>query len=305
MMKAKACLDEWVRNGVLSPAEFEWRENALLSEMTSFHTGGKTSVFYPLTEEAAVKAYAAFKKEKIPLFILGGGTNVIAKDEGYDGVVFSAARLKEITVKGAEIRAQSGVPVTSFAVTAWKNGLSGSEFYYGIPGTVGGAVFMNAGAYGGETGQICVSVRAVSPEGEIAEFTGKECDFSYRHSVFADNGFFILSASFRLEKGDPASVREKMDDLMARRKAKQPLEYPSAGSTFKRCEGRFTAQVIDELGLKGLRVGGAMVSEKHAGFVINFDSATSADVFAVIDEVKRIVREKENLSIECEVRVIE
>ena len=305
MKKAESVLLDLCREKKLSFEEYEWKEKALLSEMTSFHTGGETSVFYPLTENAAATAYPAFLKNGIPVFILGGGTNVIARDEGYEGVIFSASRLKEIAVSGASVTAAAGVPVTSLALAAQKNSLAGAEFLYGIPGTVGGAVFMNAGAYGGETKDILFSVKAVSPEGEIREFSAEECDLSYRHSAFSENRYFLLSAVFSLQPGEKGLIREKMDDLMRRRKEKQPLEYPSAGSTFKRCEGRFTAQVIDQLGLKGLRVGGAMVSEKHAGFVINYDNAASADIFAVIDRVKKIVWEKEKLPIECEIRVIE
>lgn len=289
----------------LAPGECEWDPAASLAAMTSFKTGGPAAAVHPLTVPAAAKLYAALKREKIPVFILGGGTNVIARDEGYGGVIFSTSRLRGVSASGSVLTAECGAPVTALAAAAWKNGLTGAEFLYGIPGTAGGAVFMNAGAYGGETKDICTRVLAVSPDGELCEFSGAECDFSYRHSVFCDNGYLILSADFALKKGDPAAIRERMDDLMSRRRSKQPLEYPSAGSTFKRCEGRFTAQVIDELGLKGTRVGGAMVSEKHAGFIINYDRATSADIFALIEEVKRVVWEKEKLPIECEVRVIE
>ncbi len=287
------------------PDEFEWDPAASLSALTSFKTGGPASVVAPLTASAAARLYPALKIAGVPVFVLGGGTNVIARDEGYEGVIFSTAKLRGVAAKGGVLTAESGLPVTTLAVAARKRSLTGAEFLYGIPGTVGGAVFMNAGAYGGETREICVSVRAVSPEGEVRDFSAEECDFSYRHSAFSEHPWLVLSASFALQPGEAKAIREKMDDLMQRRRDKQPLEYPSAGSTFKRCEGRFTAQIIDQLGLKGTRRGGAMVSEKHAGFIINYDHATSRDIFDVIDEVRRVVREKENLDLECEVRVIE
>jgi UDP-N-acetylmuramate dehydrogenase len=179
------------------------------------------------------------------------------------------------------------------------------EPFFGIPGTVGGAVFMNAGAYGGECKDVLSSVRFLTPQGEIKSLPVSQLSMGYRTSVFEHNGCIILSAVFSLQKGESGAIRAAMDDFMARRTAKQPLEYPSAGSTFKRCEGRFTAQMIDRAGLKGKRVGGAMVSEKHAGFIINYDNATSADIFELIALVKQEIFKKEGLSIQCEVRVIE
>lgn len=293
------------REKKLSESEFEWKESVSLASLTSFKTGGNATVFYPLTEKAATLSYPAFCKAGLPVFVLGGGTNVIARDEGYGGILFSLAKLKEISVSGDRITAQSGVPVTALASLARKNALAGAEFLYGIPGTVGGAVFMNAGAYGGETKDIVCEARAVLPDGTIQTFAGAACGFGYRNSVFIENRALILSAVFSLQTGNEEKIREKMEDFMARRREKQPLEFPSAGSTFKRCEGYFTAKLIDDLGLKGARVGGAMVSEKHAGFIINYDHATSADIFALIEKVKAAVWEKKKIAIECEVRTIE
>jgi UDP-N-acetylmuramate dehydrogenase len=249
--------------------------------------------------------FPLLNQENIPYFLLGSGSNVIAKDEGYHGLILSFERLKKAEVKGNVICAQSGMSVTALANLAKKHSLMGMEFFYGIPGSVGGAVFMNAGAYGGECKNILKSVTFITREGQVMTLPTEQLQMGYRTSLFETNGAAILSAEFSLEKGDPLTIGKTMDELMEKRRTKQPLEYPSAGSTFKRCEGRFTAQMIDEAGLKGARVGGAMVSEKHAGFIINYDNATSADIFELIALVKQEIFKKEGLSIQCEVRVIE
>jgi len=303
--KCKSLLSSLVKEGKIKDGDYLFEESYPLSRLTSFRTGGNAAVLFFESQRGVEVIFPAIARAKIPYFILGNGTNVIAKDEGFDGVILSFIHLKEITVSDHMITAQSGVVVTALASAAQKAGLSGLETLYGIPGSVGGAVFMNAGAYGGECKDALVSVTCVTKTGEVITRPKDELQMGYRTSIFEETGDAIVSATFSLEKKESDAIRESMEDYMSRRVAKQPLEYPSAGSTFKRCEGRFTAQMIDEAGLKGCRIGGAMVSPKHAGFIINYDKAKSRDIFALIDHVKKVILEKEGVSIECEVRVIE
>ena len=288
-----------------SKDDYEICENYPLAKLTTFCTGGPALVLFPEKKEVLSSLIPLLIKEKIPYYVLGNGSNVIALDEGYEGLILSTLRLKNMTVSENEITADCGASLTGTASLAQRSGLSGMENLYGIPGTVGGAVFMNAGAYGGECKDVVSSVSVLTPDGVIKTLSGEEAEFGYRTSRFEKSGEVILSATFSLAPGDKDEIKSKMDDFMNRRRSKQPLEFPSAGSTFKRYEGRFTAQMIDEAGLKGARVGGAMVSEKHAGFVINYDNATSADILNLIDHVKKVILEKEGLHIQCEVRVIQ
>lgn len=294
-----------VEEGSLSESDFTLEESYPLSKLTSFRTGGNAATLFFESVASVSVIVPALVRAKIPYFVLGNGTNVIARDEGYDGLILSTIRLKKILVEDQTITAECGALITAVASAAQRAGLSGMETLYGIPGSVGGAVFMNAGAYGGECRDTLVSVTFVTPEGLVLTKPAEELEMGYRTSIFEKNGGIVLTASFSLNKKDPALIREEMDDYMSRRVSKQPLEYPSAGSTFKRCEGRFTAQMIDEAGLKGCRIGGAMVSEKHAGFLINYDGATSRDIFDLIDHVKKVILEKEGVAIECEVRTVQ
>ncbi len=298
-------LEDFEKEGKIKSEEYELCEKYSLSRLTSFKTGGDATVLFPKTVSAAALIYPILKKNKIPTFILGNGSNVIAKDEGYQGLILSLTGLKKTVVEGERITAESGALLTSVATLAQKNALTGMEALYGIPGTVGGAVFMNAGAYGSECRDVIVSATCVTAAGEVKTYPVEELSLGYRTSRFEESDDLILSATFALKSGDGVAIRAAMDDFMSRRVEKQPLEYPSAGSTFKRYEGRFTAQLIDESGLKGYRSGGAMVSEKHAGFVINYDHATSADIFAVIQKVQDTIFEREGIHIQREVRIIE
>lgn len=300
-----ALLDSLEKEGKISREEYELYESYSLSRLTSFKTGGDATVLFPKTFSAAALIYPALKQKGLPVFILGNGSNVIAKDEGYHGLILSLVSLKKMEVCGDRITAESGALLTSVATLAQRNALAGMEALYGIPGTVGGAVFMNAGAYGTESRDVLVSATCVTAKGEVKTYFVDELELDYRTSRFENSDDLILSATFGLKAGDGAEIRAAMDDYMSRRVEKQPLEYPSAGSTFKRYEGRFTAQLIDEAGLKGYRCGGAMVSEKHAGFVINFDHATSADIFGVIKKVQDTIYEREGILIRREVRIIE
>ncbi len=305
VQQIKSLLFSLEEKGAFSKDEYEFCENFPLAKLTTFCTGGPAAVLFPEKKEVLCHLFPRLIAENIPYFILGNGSNVIALDEGYQGLIISTLRLKNMSVSKNIIEADCGASLTGVASLAQKNGLSGMENLFGIPGSVGGAVFMNAGAYGGECKDVVSSVTVLTPEGEIKTVLGEDAGFGYRTSRFEKSGEVILSARFSLAHGDKDEIKEKMDDFMGRRLEKQPLDFPSAGSTFKRYEGRFTAQMIDEAGLKGARVGGAMVSEKHAGFVINYDSAKSADILNLIDHVKKVVFEKEGLHIQCEVRIIE
>ena len=284
-----------------------YTENELMSEHTTFRIGGPADLFVvPTTVEGLAAVVSACNKEGIYCFILGNGSNVLVSDKGIRGVVVStAACLNNIELIGAyEIKCGAGVKLSRLSDFACENSITGAEFAWGIPGTVGGAVYMNAGAYDGEMKDILVSCEYLTPDGELHTMLADEMDLSYRHSAFSENGYVIVSATVRLKAGDKGEIRAKMDDFMHRRKSKQPLEFPSAGSTFKRPVGGFAAALIDECGLKGYSVGGAEVSEKHAGFVINKGGATCFDVMRLVEHIKKEVFLKKSINLECEIRVI-
>ena len=284
--------------------ELELLEQESMSRHTTFRVGGPVSLMaLPRTAEQAVLAVRAAAEEKIAPFFLGNGSNLLVPDVGVGAFVIKTAGLNEITVEGDRITAQSGVLLSRLAVTARDHGLTGLEFAHGIPGSLGGAVTMNAGAYDGEMAQVVTSVTYLTADGQVE--TTNRFDFSYRHSAFSDGTRMILSAAMQLQPGDPAAIRARMEELMERRKSKQPLEWPSAGSTFKRPEGYFAAALIDQCGLKGLTVGGAQVSEKHAGFVINKGGATCADILELMEQVKRRVWEQTGVTLEPEVKLLE
>lgn len=284
-----------------------YTENELMSEHTTFRIGGPADLFVvPTTVEGLAAVVSACNKEGIYCFILGNGSNVLVSDKGIRGVVVStAACLNNIELIGAyEIKCGAGVKLSRLSDFACENSITGAEFAWGIPGTVGGAVYMNAGAYDGEMKDILVSCEYLTSDGELHTMLADEMDLSYRHSAFSENDYVIVSATVRLKAGDKGEIRAKMDDFMHRRKSKQPLEFPSAGSTFKRPVGGFAAALIDECGLKGYSVGGAEVSEKHAGFVINKGGATCFDVMRLVEHIKKEVFLKKSINLECEIRVI-
>ncbi|MBQ1284219.1 MAG: UDP-N-acetylmuramate dehydrogenase [Clostridia bacterium] len=284
-----------------------YTENESMSEHTTFRIGGPADLFVvPTTVEGLAAVVSACNKEGVYCFILGNGSNVLVSDKGIRGVVVStAACLNNIELIGAyEIKCGAGVKLSRLSDLACENSLTGAEFAWGIPGTVGGAVYMNAGAYDGEMKDILVSCEYLTPDGELRTMLADEMDLSYRHSAFSENGCVIVSATVRLKAGDKGEIRAKMDDFMCRRKSKQPLEFPSAGSTFKRPVGGFAAALIDECGLKGCSVGGAQVSEKHAGFVINKGGATCFDVMRLVEHIKKEVFLNKSIKLECEILVI-
>lgn len=277
-----------------------------LSAHTSFRIGGPAQYFLlPEEEEELVRLVALCVEEKMPYLLLGNGSNVLAKDEGLRGVVICTKNLQGISWEdGNTVTAQCGLLLGAMAADVLKHSCTGFEFASGIPGTVGGAVLMNAGAYGGEMKDCMVSARTLTREGTVKEYTVQELELSYRHSILQDNGEILLSATFRFESGDSEEIRSKMQELNQKRREKQPLEYASAGSTFKRPEGYFAGKLIDDAGLRGYRVGDVMVSEKHCGFVVNVGNGTYAQTMEVIRHVQEEVLAQFGVELRLEVRQI-
>lgn len=285
----------------------EVREREPLSAHCTFRVGGDCDVFIEIASAEALSELVRYaNSEGVRYFVLGNGSNVLFSDDGFEGVILHVGqKMNKIEFRdGDTIYAQAGASLTRVCSSALDNSLTGLEFAYGIPGYVGGAVFMNAGAYGGEIKDVIVSADAITPNGDIITVPVADLDLSYRHSSLMDNGCLVVSALFKLSSGDKTEIKAKMDELMGKRKAKQPIEYPSAGSTFKRPEGHFAGALIEQSGLKGYSAGGACVSEKHAGFVINKGGASAKDIMQVIEDVQRIVKEKTGVTLEPEVRLI-
>ena len=291
---------------LLTAAGIAYKENEPLAAHCTFKIGGPARLFVqPVDHAQLCRAVALCKAQSVRHYLLGNGSNILFADEGFAGVVIDISALgSDIAVEGNMLTAGAGVRLAALCRAALEHGLSGLEFAYGIPGTVGGAVYMNAGAYGGEMKDVLASVEYLTAEGNIVEVPASALDLSYRHSIFETNGGCILRATLRLKKGDPAAIKARMDELMQKRIDKQPLDKPSAGSTFKRPEGYFAGTLIDQTGLKGLTVGGAQVSEKHAGFVINTGNATCADVQELIRRVQEAVYRAHGVRLEPEVRFV-
>lgn len=286
--------------------ELTLRREEPMSRHTTFRIGGPARLMaVPKTENEAVEAVRAARELGVEPLLIGNGSNLLVDDAGLDRFVIKAVPgLGGIEEETGGLRAGCGAPLAAVANAAADRGLSGLEFAHGIPGSVGGAVVMNAGAYGGEMGQVVASVRWLDQEGEVRETPGVACGFSYRNSAFSEEGRVVLSARFALRPGERGEISAVMADLMARRKEKQPLELPSAGSVFKRPEGYFAAALIDQAGLKGTAVGGAQVSPKHAGFIVNTGGATCADVLALIDLVRSRVLTRTGVELEPEVKYL-
>ena len=279
-----------------------------MSRHTSFHIGGPARrMAFPATGAQMVLLMSFAEECGARPLVIGKGTNLLCPDEGLDRLVVETSGLSrlEMGTEPGTVLAEAGVSLARLADFACKAGLTGLEFAHGIPGSVGGGVCMNAGAYGGEMKQVVSGVSVLFPEEGVRFLSGEEMDFGYRHSLLTDHPeAVVLHALFRLTPGDPEAIREQMRDLASRRKASQPLEWPSAGSTFKRPEGYFAGTLIDQCGLKGLTVGGAQVSEKHAGFVINRGGATCADVEALIRQIQERVQEQAGVRLEPEVKIL-
>lgn len=290
----------------LDAAGILYRENESLADHCTFKIGGPARLFVmPQEEENLCKVVSLCRELNLPYYLLGNGSNILFADEGWSGVILDVSALKSSVQRdGCTLRAGAGALLSTLCWEAQRAGLTGLEFAYGIPGTVGGAVYMNAGAYGGELKDVLVRVRYLNRKGQIICAEAAELDLGYRHSIFEENDGCILSAEFILTPGDPAEILAKMEDLMGRRRDKQPLDKPSAGSTFKRPVGAFAGALIDQCGLRGYRHGGAAISEKHCGFVVNLGGASCADVLALCDEVRDIVQEKTGYLLEKEIRVV-
>ena len=276
-----------------------------MSEHIYFRVGGPADILVtPVNEEQVVNTLKLCREYNVPYFILGNGSNILVKDGGISGVVIKFNKLNKITTEGNCVTAQSGALLKDVSKAALENNLRGFEFACGIPGSIGGAVFMNAGAYDGEMAHVIKSARVIDENCNIKNLTKEELELGYRSSIVMKKGYVVIEATVELESGEYASIKDKIDDLTNRRESKQPLEYPSAGSTFKRPEGYFAGKLIQDSGLKGFSIGGAAVSEKHSGFVINKGGATAKDVLDVIAHVKKTVKENFDVELHTEVRII-
>lgn len=282
-----------------------YAENEPMAKHTTFKIGGPARLMlFPESEEQIAKIVKCAAENNIRLIAVGNGSNLLVADEGIDAAVMVLDKhFSDVRVDGTKIYAQAGASLMKVCRAALDAGLTGLEFAYGIPGSCGGAAFMNAGAYGGEMKDVLRQCSHITPDGSRGVLSSDELDLSYRHSAYYDNGCIITGLVLELEKGDREKIREKMEDLLGRRKAKQPLEYPSAGSTFKRPPGYFAGALIEECNLKGKQIGGAQVSEKHAGFVINKGGATCKDVLELCRFCSDTVYTKKGVKLEMEVRV--
>ena len=282
-------------------------ENIHLNEPMALHTtfrvGGPADCLIEMENaEQLSKILSYLQRVEYPFTVVGNGSNLLVSDKGYQGIVLLIGRkMSGISVEGNVIRAGAGATMAQIAQTAYKNGLSGLEFASGIPGTIGGGVVMNAGAYGGELAQVVTEVSVLDESGESLCLDNETMEFGYRKSILRKRPFIVTEVLLRAEAGDPAQIKEKMDELAAKRREKQPLEFPSAGSTFKRPEGYFAGELIMKAGMRGFQVGGARVSDKHCGFVVNVGNATAADVMDVICEVQHKVKERFGVELEPEV----
>ena len=277
-----------------------------MKKYTTFRIGGPADILVkPENKEQLSEILQVCHDEKAPYYILGNGSNLLVSDQGYRGVIIQLYnQFADITVNGNQITAQSGALLSRIASQALENALAGFEFAHGIPGTLGGAVVMNAGAYSGELKDVIVSCEVMTPEGEILTLSKEELELGYRTSIVQKKGYIVLEATIALEKGDVTKIQELMKDYAGRRRDKQPLEKPSAGSTFKRPTGHFAGKLIMDSNLKGFRVGDAMVSDKHCGFVVNAGEATAEEILQLIAEVKRIVKEKFDVELEPEIKML-
>ena len=283
-------------------------KDAPMKKYTSFRCGGNASMLVIPNSVNCLKQIIDFCNSKsIKPLIIGNGSNLLVTDNGINGVVIKiGSDISKIELLDeTTIRCEAGASLKSICMFALENSLSGLEFAYGIPGTLGGAVYMNAGAYGGEMKDVLVSTTHIDSNGDFGELSQENLNLIYRGSAYTDNDYTIVSAVMKLKKADKKDIKEAMDDKLQRRKDKQPLEYPSAGSTFKRPEGYFAGALIEDCGLKGYTVGGAQVSEKHAGFVINKNNATCSDVLGVIEKVKQTVKKETGVELQCEVLLME
>ncbi len=286
----------------LDKLKIEYRLNEPMSSHTTFKIGGAADVFVKLkTKEELEKIVALSKQCDVPIFILGKGSNLLVSDNGIEGIVASIDGIDDIQINGETVVCGAGASLRAVCLAAQRAGLSGLEFAYGIPGTIGGALYMNAGAYGGEMSQVVVSATALDADGKTINLSLNDMLLGYRTSAFKSTRLIIVSVTLKLKSGDADIIKAAMEDFFSRRRDKQPLEFPSAGSTFKRPEGYFAGALIEQNQLKGVSVGGAQVSEKHAGFVINTGNATCSDVMSLIKKIQNTVKNTDGVDLEPEV----
>lgn len=285
--------------------EIEIKQDEPLMHYTYTHTGGPADwLAFPKNVEEVQTLVAYANDHQLPLTVLGNASNLIVRDGGIEGLTLILTRMNKISVTGNRVTAEAGAAYIETTIAARGHSLTGLEFAAGIPGSIGGAIFMNAGAYGGETKEVVESATVLLPDGTVKRLTNEELDFGYRHSSVQDNHGVVLDATFSLQPGDHDEIAAKMDELNARRAAKQPLDLPSCGSVFKRPTGYFAGKLIHDAGLQGYTAGGAQVSTKHAGFIVNIDHGTASDYVAVIHHVQQTVKEKFGVSLQTEVRII-
>lgn len=281
------------------------KENEPLSYYTYTKTGGPADILiFPTTTKEVKEVVDWINQEKLPLTVLGNASNLIVKDGGIRGVVMILTEMNQIQIEKKKIIVQSGARLIDTSYAAHEAELTGLEFACGIPGSIGGAVYMNAGAYDGEVRESIETVTVLTLDGELKTLKNKELDFNYRHSIIQETHDIVLEVVFELEQGKQKGIKERMDELTLLRESKQPLEYPSCGSVFKRPTGYFTGKLIQEAGMQGLIWGGAQISEKHAGFIVNIDNATATDYIELIEHIKEVILERNNVQLETEVRII-
>lgn len=286
----------------LNEYKIEYVLNEPMSRHTTFKIGGNADLFVSVKNIEQLKLVVALTKEfNLQYFILGKGSNLLVSDKGIKGIVISLDGFDDITVDGDTLLCGAGVSLRAACLAAQKASLSGLEFAYGIPGTVAGALYMNAGAYGGEMSQVVVTATVINSDAKELDFSLSDMNLGYRTSVFKNTDLIITSVRFKLKRGNADEIKSAMDDFFSRRRDKQPLEYPSAGSTFKRPEGYFAGALIEQNNLKGVSVGGAQVSEKHAGFIINTGGATCEDVLNLIKQIQDTVKAADGVDLEPEV----
>ena len=283
----------------------EFKLNEPLSKYTFTKTGGPADVLaFPKTRDELVEIVDTARVNKVAITVIGNASNLIIKDGGIRGIVIILPNFHEIKVSETSVTSEAGATIINTTIAAQKAGLTGIEFAAGIPGSVGGAVFMNAGAYGGEITDVFESAEVLMPDGRITSWTHQDMQFGYRHSIVQDNGGIVISATFALKRGNKDAIQEEMDRLNELRRSKQPLEYPSCGSVFKRPKGHFTGPLIIKAGLQGKIIGGAQDSMKHAGFIVNIKHATATDYLNLIHLIQKTVKEKFDVELKTEVRII-
>lgn len=283
----------------------EYYQNEALANYTFTKTGGPADmVFFPKKAEEIQSVLSYCREKDIPWTVLGNASNLIVRDGGMEGIVILLNHFNQLSIEEDCLTAQAGAKLIDAARLAGKNQLTGMEFACGIPGSIGGAVYMNAGAYGGEIKDIFDYALILQEDGSVVKYHADQMDFSYRHSILQSEKSIVLSATFQLAVGDQATIDERMVELTQLRESKQPLEFPSCGSVFKRPEGHYTGQLIQEAGLQGLKWGGAQVSKKHAGFIVNIDHATATDYIELIQHIQQVIFEKFQVQLETEVRII-